>query len=504
MTVKSNITPTSTLTPLDLLPQSGPVDYFKGRDFAIDDSKNFKQLGSFWTRQLAPEARKHAKALSLTGITTNALTDVQNVKNNLANDSENLYFNNMVLPIEGLLVAKINLSTNNRSFIDVADTAKNLSNQDWSKTKFFIKDAKHSLTEETQIEQLNDSTDLFELKLKIESDPTETQYCYIWKLAKDIKLKSITIEDTILKPLSGFFQFGMWVFVGGPLGVSDTKNLFFFQENWFASDIKPLCSGFYPSNSYFGQSFYKTLFNLEYLPAGPGAKFVADYISGKNQNPVSFEIMLNSIVGLEATIGRNASTVIDINPVSNFADPQPTDQIQKQYIKFEDKVTGDEYQLPCYGDSELTKGKLVPPNTFPQYLVKLYSKPEIDADNFKRVSLHSDDSLPIDLLSGGSLVPKLGTEKEYTGEELKSIIIKDLNAVLIIHLGKISDWVSYHKYMSTRSDYFKYHFPTHNELINYVIRTAKEYTPITYVPLFTCTWDDGNTTDYKYFLYKNS
>lgn len=500
MSDKIDIIPTSTLTPLDLLPTSGPVDYFHDKNFAIDESKNFKTLGSFWSRQLAPTARSQAKALSLTGITTNALTDVQNVKNNLANDSDNLYFNNMVVPIEGLLVAKINLPISEYFFIDVVDTAQNLSNQDLSKTKFFIKDAKQDLTEETQIEQLDASTDLFELKLEREPFSAKPQYCYIWKLAKDIKLESITIGDTTLKPRSGFFQFGMWVFAGGPLSFFDTRALPFFQKNWFSSDIKPLCSGFYPSNSYFGQSFYKTLFNLEYLPAGPGAKFVADYISGKNQNPVSFEIMLNSIVGLEATIGRNASTVIDSNPVDNLDDPQPADQIQKQYMKFEDKVTGDEYQLPCYGDSELTKGQLVPPNTFPAYLVKLYLNSKSNPTQFVRVSMHSNDTLTINSLSGASFSSKAIPNTIYTTEDLSY----RLNSALIVHLGKISDWVSYHTYMSTRSDYFKVHFPTHDTLINYVIRIAKEYTPITYVPLFTCTWDNNKITDYKYYLSENS
>lgn len=493
-----NITPTSTLTPADLLPQGGEVSNFKDRPFVLDPSQNFKRLGSFWARQLAPEQRSHAKALSLTGLTTNSLTNVQNVKNNFANDSENLYFNSMLLPLEGLLKVKLeNVYDEKEVSLPPEDFATKLLDEgSWAKDSYTTNGDAPEKT-------------AFTVQSKDGSSNTLTDEVYVWKLSKDIILNKITSVYGEFIRDEHFYQFGRWVFLAKHIGEvgcdsatdPDVKSTCaikeLFKENLFtAGAATPLCSGQYPVNSYFGQSFYKPLLNIEYLPAGPGAKFVADYISGKNQNLVSLEVMLNTLLGLEASIGRNVSTYDE----ENISEIDPTDyhpSIHKKLLKLTDKITDQDYTLPFYSETpEFTSSCLVPANSFAQYLVKLYA---YNNGALKRVALHSDDVLTIDSLTEDSIKAKGNSDTTITDTDnkLTTLIAGNFSATVVVHFGLLNDWENYHKYMSDQSEYFKSHFPTFQSMINYIIRIVKDHLPITYVPLFTYTNEEDKVTNYN-------
>ena len=67
---------------------------------ALKLGKNFNTLGSFWTAQMSTAGRKHAKALSSVALYTPTIASVQNVKNNLTNDADNLFAVNRTFTIQ--------------------------------------------------------------------------------------------------------------------------------------------------------------------------------------------------------------------------------------------------------------------------------------------------------------------------------------------------------------------------------------------------------------------
>ena len=460
MVASNNISPTSTLTPLDIIPSSGTVE-FHSSDCAINERENFKRLGSFWQRQMSPSGISHAKTLACTALKTNALANVQNVKSNLSNDRQNLYFNDIEVPILEVLPIE-----------DLKNISSTL--QDIAKGGFVWK--------------LKSGHRIDNIRFSYVTENTEEIVSGSWENGLHFK------------------QIGQWlVFVHEfhiPRQPQDFQVL--------------LCSGCYFTDSYFGQSFYKPLLGLDYLPVGPGAQFVAEYISGKHQDLRSFEIVLNTLVGLEANFGRGISKVLtaDAN-IQLRSDVQKdiqlvdTGDMNKSFMILQDKITDEVYSLSYIGpkDSNIGTGSTLPANSFGSYLIQLATKKYNNADEFFRVSAHAcGTSISIDELSNLAICPRntpSSTVKSYSNSELNSIIINNLDTALIVHLGKIDNWYNYHKYASSRSDYFKSHFKTYKDLINYVVSVVKEYAPITYTPIFTCTYDDI-TSDYNLFLYREN
>lgn len=497
MTSTTTIVPTSTLTPLDIVPSSGSVT-FHYDECAINERENFKRLGSFWQRQMSPKGIAHAKALACIGLKTNALANVQNVKSNFANDRQNLYFSAIEVPLEGALPVS-----------DHEDAIAALQNGENTFKSYLV----------SKPDQRGSSASKYPHYAGQAAD------MWMWKLKPGYIVDNIRIN---IPPMlshhleSGihYKQIGQWLIFKDTTYWQIRKKhpSYFVPKNYYC-----LCSGHYSINSYFGQSFYKPVLGLEYLPVGPGAQFVAEYISGKHQDLRSLEIVLNTLVGLESNFGRNNSKVIQTDANSIDSNTQKEMQLTedaemaKRFMILQDKVTDEIYSLPYMGniDDSINNTITLPPNSFGRYLIQLATKKESGGESFSRVSAHTGDSeIAIDMLSSLAIYPRdlTGTKvsiyykyNEIDESDVLTPIIRDnLDTALIVHLGKINDWDNYHKYMSSRSDYFASHFKTFKDLINYVIRFVKDYAPLTYTPIFTCTHTLNGvetTSDYNLYLY---
>lgn len=404
---------------------------------ALNVSKNFVTLGSFWNKQMCAKGRAHAKTLSNISLRTYTITKLENAINNYKNKSDALFVTN--------------------AFIDL------------SKTKASIED----ITEETNatIADQNENVmvsdgagSTFEVKISLGAN--KYQLISV-PFSKGIRITKIytypsdtvyTAAKKVLLPDIDFWQTNQSLIFKTNIAINDL-----FANGYISYD------GTIESSSKEGQSLYKgTTGYIDNMPCGEKSQIISNYVNGFNQSPKDFELMLNSIIDAPILLRGNAKlTYIGLqHGAFNDLDTSSklyADMTKNAYYCFEDNVTKEHFIIKSNCSANMSNfslniGDIVPKGWVIDYPIKCFYNQSID-------------DLPADA-------------KAYATQFVNPLVIS-IAKQIVERIWKIN--------AAKSKDYFYNKYPTVDVLIQRLILAIKQYAPIGCIPILRVI----NSTDHS-------